>query len=251
MNGYALCVLSLAPGIFWLWYFYKKDRLEPEPKSLVIKTFFWGMIAVIPVFLINLACLAILSSWVSTNPAHFTLAVLAAPLIEEWAKFSVVRFYIYNHTEFDEPMDGIVYAAAAALGFASMENLGYVFSANSGAQAVSSTESIFSAILTVSCVRAFLSVPGHVLFSSMWGFALGAAKFTSDPQRQKAYVNLGLFLAMFLHGVFNLAAGLPLSGFTLLLFLYFAWRMVQQRIAEALRNSPHAQPFPRRITLPD
>jgi protease PrsW len=251
MNGYALCGLALAPGMFWLWYFYKKDRLEPEPKILVLKTFFWGMVAVLPVFLINLGCLAILSSLVSAMPANFALAVFAAPFIEEWAKYLVVRLYIYNHIEFDEPMDGIVYAAAAALGFASMENLGYVFSAGSGAQPIPNTHSILGTVLTVSCFRAFLSVPGHVLFSSMWGFALGVAKFTPDPQRQKAYIDMGLFLAMILHGIFNLAAGLPLSGFTLLIFLFIAWRMVQKRITEALRNSPHAQPFPRKLSIPD
>ena len=46
-------VLGLAPGIFWLWLIYKGDKYRPEPKRLVIRTFVLGMVAVIPVMLVE------------------------------------------------------------------------------------------------------------------------------------------------------------------------------------------------------
>jgi RsiW-degrading membrane proteinase PrsW (M82 family) len=30
-------VLGFAPGVYWLWYFYRRDELEPEPKKLIIR----------------------------------------------------------------------------------------------------------------------------------------------------------------------------------------------------------------------
>ena len=46
--------------------------------------------------------------------------------VEEFSKFAVVRLKAYRSLYFDEPMDGLVYAAAASLGFASLENVLYV-----------------------------------------------------------------------------------------------------------------------------
>ena len=135
-----------------MWYFYKKDTLEPEPQSFIIKTFLLGALVGIPVTLIELPF----------TFSEFILAVFVAPVIEEFAKYFVVRKTIYSNVEFDEPIDGIIYAAAAALGFASLENISYLLSAY--------YQNHFEETYVV---RALLSVPGHVLFSSMWGYALG------------------------------------------------------------------------------
>ena len=118
MDTLTILALGLAPGIFWLWYFYRKDKLEPEPKHLIIKTFFLGMVSAVPAIILE------------TPFKGLLLTVIAAPVIEEYLKYFVVRRTIYNHAEFDEPMDGIIYAAAAALGFASAENTLYLLTAS-------------------------------------------------------------------------------------------------------------------------
>ena len=51
---------------------------------------------------------------------------------EELAKFLAVRLFVYRNKEFNEPLDGIIYAAAAALGFASLENVLYVIDWHTG-----------------------------------------------------------------------------------------------------------------------
>lgn len=116
-----ILLLAFAPGIFWLWYLYQKDRWEPEPRHLVLKAFFWGLVIAFPAALLETAFL-----W-----SQFLLIVVAAPVIEEYLKYFVVRRAVYHREEFSEPVDGIVYAGAAALGFASIENLGYLLSAQS------------------------------------------------------------------------------------------------------------------------
>ena len=172
---FELLVLAIAPAIFIAWYLYRKDRYEPEPLHLLAGVFFLGALSVIPAALLELPF----------DSTIFTSAVIA-PLVEECLKFSVVFFVMYRNPEFDEPMDGIVYAAAAGLGFATIENIFYVLDGG----------------VAVGILRAVASVPGHVIFSCIWGFALGRAKFWPASQRG-GIIFTGLAGAILLHGIFN------------------------------------------------
>lgn len=230
---FAILTLAFAPGIFWLWYFYKKDKLEPEPKHLIVKTFFLGMLVAVPVTLLE----------APFGSSEFLLAIIGAPIIEEYAKYFVVRRTIYGHIEFDEPVDGIVYAAAAALGFASVENAGYLVEAYRSPQELlksSAPVSALSGVLRVFFVRALFTVPGHVLFSSMWGYALGWAKF-AHSDRGKTLIRKGLILAFLLHGLFNFLLSIhPATSLGMVILVLVMWRMLRRRIAKALAGSPHA-----------
>ena len=234
MNGYILLLLSFGPGIFWLWYFYQRDKLEPEPKLLIIRTFLFGMAAVFPAGLLEWLALEYVSG---VKP--IINVILIAPVVEELAKYFSVRYTVYNHDEFDEPMDGIVYAAAAALGFASLENLGYVLSVyfveNPEVDLVYHT----GMVVGVSATRAVLSIPGHVIFSAMWGYALGITKCVIYPRHTNAYISTGIVLSIILHSVFNLLLTVPLAVLFIFLYMIYAWKMVNLRIRTALQNSPH------------
>lgn len=181
-----ILALALAPGIFWAWYFYRRDKYDPEPAALIVKIFLLGVLVTFPVaFVEGFFGLFIASPLI--------MGVVVAPVVEEYGKFAVVRRFAYRDTEFDEPMDGIVYAAAAALGLASLENVLYVFSAYLTSPALA---------LSTIAVRAIFSVPGHALFSGVWGYALGRAKFAA-PEQRSGIVLRGLVLGMVLHGIFN------------------------------------------------
>jgi len=86
-------------------------------------------------------------------------------LIEESAKFAALYVGIYRHAQFDEIIDGILYAVAASLGFATLENIAYVLEGGT----------------VVGVLRAALSVPGHAFFGAVMGFYVGLAKFSSRP----------------------------------------------------------------------
>jgi len=223
-----ILALSFAPGAFWLWYFYKKDRIEPEPGHLVIKTYLWGMAAVVPAILLELPF------------SGLFLILVAAPIIEEFVKYFAVRRTIYPHAEFNEPMDGIVYSAAAALGFASVENVFYLLrTAQSSGQAAAGEVSIFGAVFGVIFTRAVLSVPGHVIFSLMWGEALGIAKF-APPERRSPIIRWGILLAIGAHAAFNfMVTFVPLVSVFMLIFVSALWRTAHRRIEKALAASPH------------
>ncbi|MBA1336843.1 MAG: hypothetical protein HPY66_3279 [Firmicutes bacterium] len=211
-----ILILAFAPGVFWLWYFYKRDSLQPEPKGLIIKMFIYGMVVVFPAALVETVF----------SGQGVLVVILFAPVVEELSKYLVVKKIVFHHAEFDEPMDGIVYSAAVALGFASMENVGYLVNARSG-----------GILAGVFVGRAFLSVPGHVLFSSMWGYALGLAKFSRYEYRNNL-IRTGLVLAILLHGVFNFLA-LYSSTFAvgMVFFVLMMWSMVNRRIRTAMKIS--------------
>jgi len=157
--------------------------------------------------------------------------VVLAPMIEEYSKFTVVRRTVYNDPEFDESMDGLVYAAAAALGFASLENIFYVVSAY--------TKAGSSAAVSTFWFRALLSVPAHALFSAQWGAALGKAKF-EPPELRAGIIRRGLLTAMIGHGLWNAicmihgASGPVLAVLTLVL-----WSTTNRHARELLSRSPY------------
>ena len=154
---------------------------------------------------------------------------LLHPSLRNSLNFRSVRRAAYDRVEFDEPVDGIVYAAATALGFATAENALYLFKAyGMGTETVA----------TLGTIRAFLSVPGHALWSAMWGYALGFAKF-SDAKRGGELIVKGLILAAVLHGTFNLVClSGPLFAVGMLIVVPIFWSIANRRIREAIAASP-------------
>ena len=148
------CVLAAsAPGLFWLWVFWRRDRCEPEPKSKVLKLFGLGALFAGPVWF--------LEQWLpGPRDVYYDVFVRVA-LVEESFKLLPVLLFAYRSRHFDEPMDGIVYAVAAGLGFATVENVIYAMS-------------LGPALLVQ---RAFTSTLAHAAFSGLIGYGLAKTKF--------------------------------------------------------------------------
>jgi len=180
-------ILAIIPGVLWMIYIYKSDKFEPEPIGKITLVFLGGFFAVIPVGLIEVGFSGLLGFSGDIDSIFELIGSTwgITGVIEECAKFGVVIFAIYYSKEFDEPVDGIVYASAAALGFASLENFLYMM--NKGTAVI--------------LIRGPLSTFAHVLFSSMWGYGLGRGKF--HPKLAKRLAVSGLILAAGAHGLFN------------------------------------------------
>ncbi len=219
MNIEYFFILGFAPGVFWLIFFYKRDILEKEPKSLILWSFVLGIYIAIPA--------ASLESLFHIN--KYLIAILVAPIVEELLKFLVIKSYCYPKNDFNEPMDGIVYGAAVALGFASIENVSYLYNAYS--------QGNFNITFVA---RAFLTVPGHALFTCMGGYALGIKKIYPEKVN-KYFVFKGLLLAMLLHALFNfIAVTSYITAVGLLILIFIMWKLINKRITHALDISPFA-----------
>ncbi len=184
MDVIIVILAAIAPCAFWLWLIYKWDRYKPEPKWLIIRTFIYGLVIAIPVAFIETILYPNAPQQPSSLSAAAYLAFIVAGVTEEGGKFLIVRTTVYNSPHFEEPADGLVYSAAAALGFASLENIIYVFSFG----------------LQVILVRALFSNLAHVLFSSLWGYPLALGKLGLIHKR---YTWIGLLAAMLAHGIFD------------------------------------------------
>ena len=220
MELWLLLTIALAPGIFWLWYFNSRDKYEPEPLSLVVRMFLLGIVAAAIAFFIENQVAAYLPGLIFVG--------LAVPVIEELLKFSMVGLFMYRNTEFDEPMDGIVYATATALGFATLENIVYVLDIPS-----------ISSLFITGTLRAILSVPAHALFAIIWGYALGIAKFMPDTGRKGTVIAGGLLLGITVHCIFNFLLEQQYAGLAVLLLLALpvVWWFTDKKIQSALIGS--------------
>jgi protease PrsW len=176
---FALISSGIAPGIALLSYFYLKDEYETEPLSFVLRIFIIGALLVFPIMFIQYV-FRVEGIAVSTIVRAFFLS----GLLEEFVKWFIVYFFVYDHREFDEPYDGIVYSASVSLGFATMENILYLL-ANG---------------VEVAVTRALLPVSSHALFAVIMGFYFGKAKFTRKKRR---YLFLAFLLSFLLHGMYD------------------------------------------------
>ncbi|MNZ76510.1 Protease PrsW [compost metagenome] len=182
MLFFSIATAAVAPGIALLTYFYLKDKYDAEPLHMVIKVFCLGFLIVLPVMIVQRG----LSMWLGDGSLVTAFAISAG--VEEALKWFVLFHMIYNHTEFDEPYDGILYAAAISLGFASVENVIFALASH--------------ASISTMLIRALLPVSGHAMFGVMMGYYLGRAKFSTGWKSRK-FLIYSLVLPMFWHGVYD------------------------------------------------
>ena len=186
-NPYLLSALAAAPGLAICIYIYWKDKFDPEPRSLLVKSFFLGIGSVIMTLLISAIILPQFGFEHESTNLVWSLAscVLGIGLVEEYSKYFFVRYFAYEKSAFDEPFDGITYCVIVSMGFATLENFMYVFQNEDG--------------FKVALMRMVFSVPAHAVFGVIMGYHLGLQKHYG---RKSAGV-YGLMLAAGLHGLFD------------------------------------------------
>ena len=201
-------LVSFAPGLFWLWFYLRKDSYQPAPRRLIALTFGLGCLATIPAAIVEALVLgdSFLEESAGLGGVAAGMLFVVGP-VEEACKFAAVRFKAYRSLYFDEPMDGLVYAAAASLGFASLENLFYVLQFGP----------------EVMILRAPLSTVAHLVFGGIWGYALGLHH--ASGYRRSMLVVGALALGACTHAVFNIlvSALLPIPLAILLTLAGAIW----------------------------
>lgn len=227
-----ICPVVL-PVLFWAWYHYHKDRQLPEPLSHLAAAFllggvaFWlGKLMYIGLGYLGLRFDAYLLA--DTNQLGlFLYAVLAIGPIEESAKLIPFLIVIRHFPEFDEPIDGIIYASFIALGFATLENIQYL-------EFITSGEAL---------ARGFAGPVIHMVFASIWGYYIGRACLRRE--RLGLTIVLALGATAILHGIYDyLVIALPrfaLPASALIVLGIWLWRMFLIRdLHAAVHNSNDA-----------
>ena len=194
------------PSLIWLLFYLRKDK-HPESNKTIIKIFLWGIIAAIIAAAVEIAIALGIGAFVVFFPIKivvpFTISfvlyhLIAIALVEEVSKFLVVKETAINKAEFDEPLDAMLYMVIAALGFAAVENLLYLFSTLFTPDGINLANAI-----VVSGFRFIGATFLHALASGTIGFFL-ALSFLK-PAKKTFYLAVGIFLAALLHALFNIS----------------------------------------------
>lgn len=185
MDILTLFSLALAPGCAIMIYIYLKDKHEKEPVGLLAISFLFGVLSILLTLGISIPVNMLFLLRPESAVHQFFNAFFKVALIEEFSKFFFVRFILFNNKNFNEPFDGIVYAVMVSMGFATLENLVYVFQ---------------SGIVT-GIIRMFTAVPAHATFGVLMGYFLGRAKFIHA--KQWYYSLVALTAATLFHGAYD------------------------------------------------
>lgn len=242
-----LLFLAILPVLLILLFVYNKDK-DKEPLHLLLVLFVSGFGSCILVLLLSYI-MEMIIPFLSKNLAEMSFiellfyAFISVALIEELCKWVMVRFIGYNHKEFDEIYDIIVYSIFVSLGFAFVENILYVMS----------NVKLLTAIL-----RAVSAVPAHACDAIFMGYYLSIAKQyaeRNDKEEEKKNMFLSIIVPTVLHGIYDFCI---MSNYTILLlvflifviFLYVISIRKLKFMAEANRKFSYRSKFCRNCGAP-
>lgn len=186
--------VALGTGI-WLYVLRRYDRVEPEEVRYLVRVGVVGGGA-------SLVSAVVLNGWVgghfgiyldTLGQADLTLGqmvslTLATGTVEETTKLLAAIVATRWLGDYDEPVDGMIYAMTTALGFAAFENLLYAYTYGN------------SLLVT----RFLWPVPAHMAYAAVWGYGLVRARYASARRPGWLVVLPYLAAAAVLHGAANL-----------------------------------------------
>lgn len=231
-----LLLVAFVPPLVFMVRIRNAERFDRNPWHVMFFLFGWGAVGAIVIAVVG-------ESWLGLQidtyrparvPQMMWLAVILGPLVEEPAKALGVVFLSKKHMREEE--DGLVYGAAAGLGFSATENLAY--------EVTALAERGFAAWVATSILRMLTSTLLHASSSAVagWGIARGRLRPGLDADGWKY-----LGIAMLMHGLFNFLATLPFllgdyvtvelgSLLAVFVFAIVIYRFVRAKIRELDRR---------------
>ncbi|MBQ7269455.1 MAG: PrsW family intramembrane metalloprotease [Bacteroidales bacterium] len=208
----SLIVAAILPSLVLTGYILFKDREHPEPAGYLFKAFAFGMLSTgfSLCFSVPLMQLGAYSAEPAGVWGHMRVALFGAALPEELAKLILLALLLRRNPHFDEYFDGIVYAVCIGMGFAFVENIGYLLQAG-------------DYWMNAGMMRGIISVPGHYAFAVLMGYFYSLSAFS--PAKRGLYRVLALLAPVLAHMAFDWVlmvagdAGEGLSGLLSIVFL--------------------------------
>ena len=202
-------ILAVVPAVIWLAFFYAQDVREPEPKHLVLGVFLLGALLARAVGVPLVKEVFRAPDWLATGALYHVLgSILVVGFVQQFLVYAAVRYSVYNSEEFDERVDGIIYATAAGLGYATLVNVQYVVESG-------------GVDLVAGVIRITVTAMALASFGGLLGYFLGRCKFEDEPAW---WMPVGLIVAAVLDGLFTYFRGeLTTTAFSLTGGGYSPW----------------------------
>ena len=208
-----LYLVTILPPMILGIIIWKSDKF-PEPGKFLVASFLLGVSISFPLYLFvmiaedHIAPLLGLDldaitrwnegAWKEDNAIYPAaertfMSFFRAAFLEEGIKFALLIFFCVRLSELNEPMDAIVYGAAIGLGYAAMENLGYL---NSGDLETAWTFAIVK-------VR-YIPLIMHLGFGVLMGWLLSQNLFEErNLFKRRLMLILALAIPVIFHGSYN------------------------------------------------
>lgn len=192
--------LGIIPAFIWLWFWLKEDSEHPEPRKLILLTFFYGALSVPFALIFQIIFNKIFGVqgmvFVSQQPFWYAFIIVCAWAgIEEFVKYIAAWHGGLKKSITDEAVDVPIYMISAALGFAAFENMLFLVSPFLSGD--------LQAIILTTKLRFLGATLVHVASSALIGIFAGYSLFFMKEVR-KRYILTGFMLAVVLHALFNL-----------------------------------------------
>jgi len=184
-----LLLITILPSILIILFFINSDKFK-EPTKEIIKIFFLGILITIPAYILNTYIGDFLYKKTELSEGLISSFLTAAP-VEEGLKLSILYYFVYKMKDFNEPIDGIVYGVTVSLGFATLENLYYVYLLADYFETTS---------MTLAVIRSFSAVPAHAVFGIFMGYFFMKYSFIKKGDN----LFFAFVVPFVLHGCYNL-----------------------------------------------
>ena len=223
-----LLVMAVVPAAVLLYYVYKVDPVEKEPGRLLARLLGWGAAACIPAIVLETIGMEVFMGGreaYSMSELLFENFIIIA-LSEEVCKFFFLRWKTWKNPAFDYVFDGIVYAVFVSLGFAILENIGYVYEFG----------------FATAVVRAFTAIPGHAIFGVFMGCFYGLAKraeLARNNGQKWALLACAIIIPVLCHGFYDFCASIGALGDNALILDLMFWIFLLVIMAVAMYLVKH------------
>jgi len=199
-------IFGLLPSLIWLFYYLRKD-LHPEPKRMILRIFLWGALITIPVFFVQIGFADLLDKVdINSTIENLIYWFLIIAFSEEFFKYLVVKIKVLNNPNLDEPLDIMLYMVVAALGFAALENVLYLFAPIGQF----SLNALISRTLVITLIRFIGATFLHTLCSAVIGYAVAISLY--DQKNRRLEAGFGILMAVVLHGLYDFSI-MTLDGY--------------------------------------
>lgn len=195
----AALLSSFVPAFFMAAFIYWLDRYEKEPLIMLGAAFFWGaLVAAGGAFLINTVFgIGIYAMTGSGDVADRATSSLVAPFVEEGMKgTALLIIFLAFRNEFDSILDGIIYAAVTALGFAASENVYYIYDMGYG-------QGGWNGFWQLVLVRDLVVAWQHPFYTAFTGIGLAFGRLHRGAFIKLLALAVGYALAVFTHAFHN------------------------------------------------
>lgn len=192
--------VGFIPAIFWLFFWLREDRKNPEPTFRIFNTFIYGMLTVPAALLVQYTVNVLILQGRDISNLFITDYVPAVITLIIWASTEEILKYLaafkggISQKDNDEPIDPIIYMITAALGFSALENTLFVFAPFLAGDTL-------TAFMTGNLRFVGASLL-HVAASAIIGIVI-AFSYYKVKEIKRHYLLWGVVFSITLHTIFN------------------------------------------------